>query len=300
MYDRILLPTDGSDHAIRAARHGLWLADAFDADVEVVTVVDTQRIAGPFDAGGLDDSYFEQLEADRREYLDEVAALAPTTESVEQTILRGRPADRILDRAAETDADLIAMGTRGRSGLERYLVGSVAEGVLRQSPIPVFTAQATDHGESTFVYSDVLVPTDGSETARGAIEHAIGVAAETNGLVHGLSAFDASAVEEAVGPGTDLEACLGQEFESAAETVAERAREAGLEASHAVREDRPRDAIDAYATEHDVDLIVMGTHGRSGLERMLVGSTTEWLLRNSDVPVLAVPPETGSSRTERE
>jgi len=290
MYERVLIPTDGSDHAIRAARHGLWLADTFDADVEVLTVLDTQRIAGPFDAGGLDESYLEQLEVDRREYLDEVAALAPTAKTVEKTVLRGRPADQILEHAADTDADLIAMGTRGRSGLERYLVGSVAEGVLRQSSIPVFTTQATDHDESRFVYSDVLVPTDGSETARTAIDHAIEIASVTNGHVHGLSAFEAGAIEATAGPDSELEARLREQFESAAETVARRAGQAGLHATTTVREGRPRDAIDAYVIDHDVDLIVIGTHGRSGLERYLLGSTTEWLLRHTDVPVLAVPP----------
>lgn len=294
MYDRILVPTDGSDHAVRAAGRAIRLADVLDATVEAVHVVDTVSVAGPFDAGGVSEEYLAEIEADREGLVEEVAALAPVSESVETTVLHGRPANRIVEYAAEVDADLIAMGTRGQTGIERLLMGSVTEQVLRQSPVPVFTTLATDDTEPVYGYSDVLVPTDGSDTAAAALDHAIEIADATDARVHSLSVAEPTVVLQRLGGGPAGETVDESVGRQATAPLLERVRDAGLEASGAVREGTPDEEILDYVDEQDVDLVVIGTHGRSGLERALVGSTAERVLRRADVPVVAVPDGAGS------
>lgn len=291
MYDRILIPTDGSDHARRAARHGMGLAAAFDAAVDVVNVVDTERIAGPFDAGGVSEQYIERIEDERREFVAEIAALASDGTSVETDILRGPPADRLVEYATEHDVDLVTMGTRGTTGLERFLLGSVAEAVVRRSPVPVFATDANGAAEPVYDYDDVLVPTDGSETAGAAYDHALAVAEAMDARVHGVTVLD----EELAPLGRAVGAHGREEHPqetppgaAATDRLARQARERDLPATTAVREGQPGRALVEYADDHDVDLLAVGTHGRSGLDRAVLGSTTEWLLRHADQPVLTV------------
>ncbi|WP_254768644.1 universal stress protein [Salinilacihabitans rarus] len=136
------------------------------------------------------------------------------------------------------------------------------------------------------MYNDVLVPTDGSEGTRQAIGHALVVARQFDATVHALSI-----VPE--GPYGTLE---GEEESASAEADAERAvsrvaddaARKDLDVRTEVRRGVPDEEILAYADENDVDVIVMGTHGRTGLDRVLVGSVTERVVRNAEIPVLTV------------
>jgi len=122
------------------------------------------------------------------------------------------------------------------------------------------------------VYEVILFPTDGSDVADGALEHAIDQATGHDATLDVLHVGDVD------GPTPD-----------AVEAAAERARAAGLTVNVAVIEGQPHEAILDYVTDRGVDMVVMATHGRKGLNRYLEGSVTERLLRTIDVPVLAVP-----------
>src|SRR6056297_3084298 len=97
MYDHILVPTDGSDHAERAADHAALLAEAFDATVHLLTVVDIEAAAGPFSAGGVDDDYVEHRTANQREALAERRDELPESIGVETAVVTDTPAEGILD-----------------------------------------------------------------------------------------------------------------------------------------------------------------------------------------------------------
>jgi nucleotide-binding universal stress UspA family protein len=284
------VPTDGSEHAVRAAEHGLFLARAFDATVHVVNVVDVQAAAGPFGAGGVDQAYVDRLEAEGERTVEAVTAVAEAADAVETAIVRGRPTDAILDYVDAHGVDLIAMGTHGRTGVERYVAGSVAERVVRRSDVPVLTARATDRSRVGDGYEEVLVPTDGSEAATRAVEHAVAVASRTDARVHAVSLVDVGgfAAGPDYNPPIELVHYLEEAGERATERVAERARAAGVEVVTAVREGSPARGLLDYADEHDVDLVAMATAGRTGLSRYLLGSTTERVVRHADVPVLTV------------
>jgi nucleotide-binding universal stress UspA family protein len=149
MYDRILVPTDGSPEVDTVIDHAAGLAAAHDADLHAVYVVNTAGYAGlPGDGavGGLDVMMNEQGET----ALDRAAEHAGDRLD-ERALVEGTPSTEIVDYADEANCDLIVMGTHGRGGIDRLLLGSVAERVVRTSSVPVLTVRVEgrpDDGDS--------------------------------------------------------------------------------------------------------------------------------------------------------
>lgn len=136
------------------------------------------------------------------------------------------------------------------------------------------------------MYQDILLPTDGSEGVEDAIEECIDLAELTDATVHALYVVDNrdyGTVPDAEWAG--LQEALETQGERAVEAIAERANRSDIATVTAIKEGSPSDQIIDYAASEDIDLIVMGTHGRSGLERMLIGSVTENVIRQTSVPV---------------
>lgn len=144
MYSRILVPIDGSETAAAAADHAIQLALAFDAEIHPIYVVETN--VGP--TTGLVD-VLEALESAGEETVEAVRerASAAGVTRVDGGVLRGTPHRTILDYADENDVDLIVMGTHGRTGLDRYLLGSITERVVRMADVPVLTVRRDDTGD---------------------------------------------------------------------------------------------------------------------------------------------------------
>ena len=141
MFDRILAPSDGSEAAEQAMHTAVELAEIHDAAVKVLYVIDTSvylrhaRVA---------DTIISELEEDAEEVTDEAADYARQTEGEMRTeIVRGVPHEEIQDHADEHDMDLIVMGTHGRTGLKRAILGSVTEWIVMTSDIPVLTVKET-------------------------------------------------------------------------------------------------------------------------------------------------------------
>ena len=287
MYDTILVPTDGSAGAEAAARHALNLASLFDSEVRFLSVVDKRSYSG--DLAGVD-----SLVADQREALVEGATnnLRPledlateTAVPFESSIEHGVPHESILEYADEHDVDMVAMGTHGRTGLQRVLIGSVTERVVRTSDIPVLTTRAVPNEHSS--YEDVLIPTDGSDAASAAIDHGLTIAERYDATVHALSVVDVSSLAGSYDVTPIIEAWK-DDCERAVTEVAEAAESRDIDVSTEVKQSTPYRAIKTYVENEGVDLVAMGTHGRTGLERYLVGSVTTRTVRTSDIPVLTV------------
>jgi nucleotide-binding universal stress UspA family protein len=138
------------------------------------------------------------------------------------------------------------------------------------------------------MYDKILVPTDGSEATDRAVENAVDIASRYDATLHVLYVVDAS-VYASIETGADVVVgALEKEGETAVRDVVDRAEAAGVDVvSDVVTGSIHREILD-YADEHGVDLIVMGTHGRTGLDRYLLGSVTEKVVRRSEVPVLTV------------
>lgn len=141
MYDEILCPTDGSPGSDAAVEHACYIARLADARIHALFVVD-ETIAG---ADGWDVVVEREEERGERALNAVAAAGAERGVPVERHLRRGRPHEEILDAASDYDADLIVMGTHGRTGLGRFVTaGSVAERVVRHSKLPVLTAHIGD------------------------------------------------------------------------------------------------------------------------------------------------------------
>lgn len=136
------------------------------------------------------------------------------------------------------------------------------------------------------MYNDILVPTDGSTGARQALEHAITLATEQNATVHVVYVVNPS-YTAAEGMEYLLEA-LEEEGERTVESALDLSADSDVPMTTKVLRGTPYRKILEYAADHEIDLIVMGTQGRTGLDRFLLGSTTEKVVRTSEIPVLTV------------
>jgi nucleotide-binding universal stress UspA family protein len=143
------------------------------------------------------------------------------------------------------------------------------------------------------MYADVLIPTDGSEGVQAAIDHGIELARRYDATVHGLYVVDTRVSRS--GPLHDVLRDEGQDAVRAVELAGARA---GVAVTTHVREGVPHEEILRYVADHGVDFVVVGTEGRSGLDRILMGSVAERVVRLSPVPVLTVGPGR-SSRSAR-
>jgi len=145
MFDLLVVATDGSESGERAVTTALDLADRFDAAVHVLSVVDPSRVAEvpAEDAESVRTALHERAS----DAVDAVAEQAPDDVAVETVVREGHPADAIVDYAEEADADSVALGTRGRGGKGGFLLGSVAEAVVRTCERPVLTVRGERAGE---------------------------------------------------------------------------------------------------------------------------------------------------------
>ncbi|PSQ49347.1 stress response protein [Halobacteriales archaeon SW_6_65_15] len=166
MYDRILVPTDGSSETERAVEHAAQLAAAHGAELHGVYVVNSATFAGlPMETSweGVGDVLREEGET----ALDRVEAIAAEHGvPVTTNLLEGSPSRRIVEYAETEDCDLVVMGTHGRGGIDRLLLGSVAEGVVRASSVPVLTVQVGDEEEGG-------TPNEADSEAESDIEQAV-------------------------------------------------------------------------------------------------------------------------------
>ncbi len=143
------------------------------------------------------------------------------------------------------------------------------------------------------MYDDILVPTDGSPASDAAIERAIDLAKRYDARLHALYVVDGAAYSTLEAGSEIVIEALQSEGEDATKRVEEAAADAGVECVATVTTGTAYRSITDYVGDNEIDMVVMGTHGRTGLDRYLLGSVTERVVRTSDVPVLTVrqPPE---------
>jgi len=286
MYDRILFPTDGSDGAAAVRDLVFDLADTHGATLHIINVADTTHDSVTRIGGEIVDVLEregERIVRETGERADE-RGLDTVTE-----VLQGGVPETITAYADEYGMDLVVMPTHGRTGIERLLLGSVTENVVRHSSVPVLTIDPDDLAEVQYPYRDVLVPTDGSGCADAALDTGIGIAAAHDATLHVLSVVDTVSLGVDVHSTAQIDALEEQANEAVARggELAESASVAAVEAvEHSASVHR---SIREYAEEHGIDVIVMGTRGRTGVDRYLLGSVAEKAVRTAGVPVLTVP-----------
>ncbi len=288
----ILVPTDFSDSALLALEHGIYLANKFDGELHLLHVAELPTITLP-------DFPSDLFEAARNMGMERLGDLLEQQEvelpPVKRVVMAGTPAepaaDVIIDYANTHDVDFIVMGTHGRRGARRLLLGSVTEEVIRRSPCPVLTMRTHKEAWSLPRADRILVPVDFGKSTR----QVMGVAARV------AEHYDASITLAHVvdleyypyyGFGTDpfrsIQSDMIQASEDHLSELAAELQAAGIIASWITVSGHPASTLRELAAESDVDLIVIGSHGRSGFDRAMVGSVSEKVLRSAHCPVMVV------------
>jgi nucleotide-binding universal stress UspA family protein len=301
MFSKIVVPLDGSPVAEVALPYARALAQGARLPVELLSVIDLDEMARHIATErGLFLDTLDDFETHRREeYLTSLAqtfAGAPVTWQVE----RGAAASMIVERAAADKAALVCMATHGRSGLQRWLLGSVAEKVLRATVNPLLLVRASASAPVAGVtpLDAVIVALDGSPVAEQALPPVAELAKSLDIEVVLFRAYNIpydSFYEGGGAYAVDLQRLSGN-IETDVQHYLEERRavlaQSGLaKLAYASKEGLAGDAIIDFARSKPDRLIAMCSHGRSGVKRWVLGSVTETVVRHASNPVLILRAE---------
>ncbi|MGE5809236.1 MAG: universal stress protein [Nitrospirota bacterium] len=265
--EKILLATDRSEYSEGAIREAIKFASKCSSRIYASMTIETNP-----EYETIGSNVFEKEEGEATAYLDSIKARA-VKEGVacETTLHESTDASQaIVDEAAEKKVDMIVIGRHGRKGVAKALMGEVAAKVIAHAPCKVLVVPRAAQIE----YRNILVATDGSAHAVAALNEAIAIAKRCGSRIIALSAMrDETEREEA------------RNFSNKA---AETAKKEGVEAEAVTPTGRSFNAIVETAGGRGVDLIVMGTYGKTGLKKVLMGSSTEKVIGNAGCAVLVV------------
>ena len=309
MFTKVLIPLDRSPVAEQALGQAVAIARASKAEMDLVLVHE------PFPFDGIVDAPWNfELWNEGRQYLESMEAEIASGSSVAVThaMFRGDPADMICRRIEDVHADLVVMTSHGRMDQSRARMGSVADGVLRHSTVPVLMLRPIENNRQRRaahrLFKHVLVPVDGS-----ALSTAVFAAATSLANCSGARLSLLCIVEPIPQISTDAgirympavvdEPAMKHVSEQAQKHLEEMARrlrdESGAEIdTHVVVDAHVTQAILDFARTHDVDVIAMSTHG-SGISRLLLGSIADKVLWGSPVPLLLYHPLSVQARVHK-
>jgi nucleotide-binding universal stress UspA family protein len=302
----ILVARDFSPCSERALETALALADRSGATLHVVhaDVLHADPYGEPDDAAGSLDKLRERLKEDVERDRDESARFDPGSVKMEHAVVRDVAAAPALIRYVEEhDIDLIVMGTHGRTGLRRMLLGSVAEEVIRWVPCPVLTMRSDCEFKDEV--RAILVPVDFSESSKAAVRQAVRLARLWGARLDLLHVGETTPVPSFYDTGF-LVYEYGPKFaEHTTEQLHGLVDDAVAEVPGAVPDvgahvgvGQAPSVIAKEAERLGSDLIVMGTRGLSGLKHLLLGSVAERVLRTAPCPVLIAKSEEDVKRSE--
>jgi nucleotide-binding universal stress UspA family protein len=283
--EKLLLSTDGSEYSEGAVREAVKLAKLTSAILTVIAVIETNP-----EYEALAPDRVDKADTKTREYLDTVKKMA-SLDGVECETLAFHSENifrTIVEEAEKRNVDMIVMGRRGRTGLKRLLMGSVTAKVIGHSPCDVLVVpKAAEIG-----CRKILVATDGSKYSLAAASEAIGIAKRCGAFLYVVSAlpsesspFDIVHSEMLKGP---IEQYELREAEKNVKDVMLIAEQEGIPARTIVESGPPYKAILEAAEKEKIDLIIMGSHGRTGMERLLMGSVAERVVGHAACAVLIV------------
>jgi nucleotide-binding universal stress UspA family protein len=283
----IVFATDFSDYAGRARDHAVFLANAFDAGLHVVHVADSPLWYGSNAATIL------HLEHARQEGEKELAAIEQQlldsgVRAVDVRQPAGIPSEEIKKATQDIGADLVVVGTRGRTRLQAVLLGSTAERVIKDAPCPVMAVSASIRTRLPPSIQHVMAPLDFSSPSLDAVEYAIQVANHFGAkmtLIHVLEPIYYGEPELRT---VEAHWQAQTHWREVLDGLAELVRSLGLVTETMLRGGVPADSIVESAGKQGCDLIVMGTHGRRGWSQLRFGSVAEAVLRQAPSPVLTV------------
>ncbi len=312
MYERMLVPLDGSKLAEVVFAYATELAGRLSLDVTLLHVCSPKEQ----ESAPMHRAYVERAGETIRHHLEEIqkkAGIQPGSSAVATRgeLAVGYPAEEILSYADENDIDLILMATHGRSGIRRWAIGSVADKVLRASKVPVWLVRAGIPEEVVYdqwTRRTILVPLDGSELAESVLPHVEALVKQLGTELVDVILLRvceppiiSSDYPEAIMP-LSWEEHVEQQMarskrvsEEYLTKVKKRLKDAGLKVRSEVLVGKPplgnpADEIVDYANRNPFNLIVIATHGRSGISRWAYGSVAARVLLGVSSPLFLVRP----------
>jgi nucleotide-binding universal stress UspA family protein len=300
VFTRILIPLDGSKTAEKVLPYVRFLAGSLKLPVELLAVVDIVEMATHISADRARylDAMIEDSVRNSEQYLRGVAGTFPGA-NTKWTVEKGKAEQVIIETAAADKGTLITMATHGRSGINRWLLGSVAEKVLRGGTNPMLLVRATEEGKTDggATLKSIVVPLDGSELAESVLPTVAELAKTLKLEVVLFRAYSIpySAYSSAEGYyAVDYEELLKAMREEAVDYLdkkTEAVKKLGIDkVSCVAKEGFAADEIISLSRKSPDNLIAMCTHGRSGVKRWMLGSVTETVVRHSADPVLVIRP----------
>ena len=297
MYERILVPLDGSDLAETALPYSEELAGTLGSDIRIIHVSEAYDDKSDHMHQLYMDNMIEAIRSGAQKYTEASGRKEVNVGSVQ---LYGHAAEQIVDYADREKNSLIVMATHGQSGIRRWLLGSVATKVVMAAKQPVMLVraqEATREVEAKRKLRKVLVPLDGSKESEAIIPHIGELVSKLKAEVVLLQAiapahFGDSFAEEAafVSPTPQQMEKIMTKFNSYLETVGTILRDRGVKTEWGVVFGIPAEAIITTADSVQADLVAMSTHGLSGIGRWTLGSTANKVLHAASTPVLLVRP----------
>jgi len=306
----LLVPTDFSAHADAALDHAVLLADRFDATLHLLHVVNDPG-AGWYGLGDAEvqiDRLKKEAEAKARDRLDD---MAPDPAIVEvRSAVAQRPnldvADAIQEYVAGHPIDFVVMGTHGRQGLQRLVLGSVANRLIRRTACPVLTVreEEADRDEAPNVeYENLLAPIDFSDHARTALRLSKEIAGRYGATQHLLFIAEKRVLPTFSDTGipgvgvVEMDPEIVANAEGALEELNGKVDGPDVASAYHVEKGAVAQVIIDFAEANEIDLIVMATRGLTGIDRFVLGSNTERVVRAAPCPVLTVPPSRNNEKS---
>lgn len=279
-YRKILVTTDGSESSRHVLRESFKLASDEKRWLTVVSVA-------PHYDGDLGATWISNVQDAIRKpcliALSEAEDMAKKEGvSIKTVCEEGEIYERIVDLADAENADLIVMGRKGMAGLERTLVGSNTARVIGHSQRDVLVVP-----EGTFIgWEKIIFATDGSQYSEAATNKAIDISKSYGSELDVISVVDVT--DEFIARAPDVLDNIVKKAKSIVEDVKNKAISEGIKAEGVVKEGDAYKSIVDIAEKQKADAIIMGSHGRTGLKRLLMGSVTERVIGHSPCPVLVV------------
>lgn len=287
---RLILPTDGSEFSEGAVREAINLARTCSSKLIAVSVIETNP-----EYETIAPQLVEKAEKEARQNLEAVKARA-SKEGVSCEIIARQgeePYKYIVEEAEKNKADMIIMGRRGRTGLKRLMMGSETAKTIGHAPCDILVVPRAAKLE----FGNILVATDGSKYSEAAAAESISIAKRCGAsLLTVISVVPSEAsspfdiVHSEMQKGLIAEKEL-QEGEKNVKKIKELAEKNGVKVAGLIYSGKPYEAILEAAKEKKADLIVVGSHGRTGLKRLLMGSVTERVVGHAECAVLVVKAE---------
>jgi nucleotide-binding universal stress UspA family protein len=298
---RILCPVDFSDYSRRALDHAIAIARWYESTVTVLRVLSPVPVAA-FGPGPVVLEPIVLTSVDRDQLLADTKAFAETESApgitIKALVREGNAAEEILEQATSMKADLLVIGTHGRSGFERLVLGSVTERVLRKANCPVMTVpkrlpDAVPAGP--LLYERILCPVDFSDSSLHALKYATSMAQEADGQLTVLhvvahefeNADDMASISDA---GMTIDSFVKQREEALRRRLKEAVATAPefCSVESLMTHGKPWRAVLRIAAERQSDLIVMGVQGRGAADLLFFGSTAQHVVREASCPVLTL------------